>query len=244
MALYSNPTKDSFGILLRKPMSANVNEWLLCTSQKDFELKAIEMIENFADKAIKTNGQFSLVLAGGNTPKKIYESLSKKNCDWGNWHIYFGDERCLSPDDIERNSLMAEKSFFSKVSIPKDQIHCIPSELGRNAGAEAYNKKLNLDMVFDLVLLGLGEDGHTASIFPNSEFDENKQAVSISNAPKLPQYRVSLTPNRLSMANHVIFLVTGKDKKNALDKFKSCENIPASRISALKKLIVLIFGVN
>ena len=225
-------------------MFVNENDWLLCSSQKDFELKATEMIANHANDAIRTKGHFSLVLAGGNTPKKIYESLSKKNCDWGNWHIYFGDERCLSPDDIERNSLMAEKSFFSKVSIPKDQIHCIPSELGRNAGAEAYNKKLNLDMVFDLVLLGLGEDGHTASIFPNSEFDENKQAVSISNAPKLPQYRVSLTPNRLSMANHIIFLVIGEDKKNALDKFKSSENIPASRISALKKLTVLISDVN
>ena len=225
-------------------MSVNENDWLLCSSPEDFELKATEMIANYANDAIRTKGHFSLVLAGGNTPKKIYESLSKKNCDWGNWHIYFGDERCLSPDDIERNSLMAEKSFFSKVSIPKNQIHYIPAELGRNEGAEAYNKKLNSDMVFDLVLLGLGEDGHTASIFPNSEFDENKQAVPISNAPKLPQYRVSLTPNRLSMANHIIFLVIGEDKKNALDKFKSYENIPASRISALKKLTVLIFGVN
>ena len=106
-------------------MSANVNEWLLCASEKEFELKAVEMIENLADEAIKVKGNFSLVLAGGNTPKKIYESLSKKDCDWGNWHIYFGDERCLSPNDIERNSLMAEKSFFSKVSIPKNQIHSI-----------------------------------------------------------------------------------------------------------------------
>ena len=225
-------------------MSANENEWLLCTSQKKFELKAIEMIENLADEAIKVKGNFSLVLAGGNTPKKIYESLSKKNCDWGNWHVYFGDERCLSLDDIDRNSLMAEKSFFSKVLIPKKQIHIISAELGANKGAEIYDKKLNSDMVFDLVLLGLGEDGHTASIFPNSEFDKNKQAVPITNAPKLPQNRVSLTPKRLSMANHVIFLVTGKGKKIALSKFKNSEKIPASKISALKNLTVLIFGVN
>ena len=225
-------------------MSVNENDWLLCSSQKDFELKATEMIANYANDAIRTKGHFSLVLAGGNTPKKIYESLSKRDCDWGNWHIYFGDERCLPSNDKDRNSLMAEKSFFSKVSIPKNQINIVPAELGMNEGADAYDKKLNSDMVFDLVLLGLGEDAHTASIFPNSKFDENKQAVPISNAPKPPENRISLTPHRLSMANFVIFLVTGKDKKNALDKFKSAENIPASRISALKKLTVLISDVN
>ena len=225
-------------------MSVNENDWLLCSSPEDFELKATEMIANYANDAIRTKGHFSLVLAGGNTPKKIYESLSKKDCDWGNWHIYFGDERCLPSNDKDRNSLMAEKSFFSKVSIPKNQINIVPAELGMNEGAEAYNKKLNSDMVFDLVLLGLGGDAHTASIFPNSQFDENKQVVPISNAPKPPENRISLTPLRLSMANFVIFLVTGKDKKNALDKFKSAENIPASRISALKKLTVLISDVN
>jgi len=225
-------------------MSAKENDWLLCSSQNEFELKAIEMIENFADDAIRSKGHFSLVLAGGNTPKKIYKSLSKTDCDWDNWHIYFGDERCLPSNDEDRNSLMAEKSFFSQVSIPKNQIHIIPAELGMNEGAEVYDKKLNSDMVFDLVLLGLGEDGHTASIFPNSKFDEKKQAVPISNAPKPPENRISLTPHRLSMANYVIFLVMGKDKKIALDKLKSAENIPASRVSALKKLTVLISDVN
>ena len=225
-------------------MSVNANDWLLCSSQEDFELKATEMIVNYADDAIRTKGLFCLVLAGGNTPKKIYESLSKKDCDWGNWHIYFGDERCLPSNDKDRNSLMAEESFFSKVSIPKNQINIVPAELGMNEGAVAYDKKINSDMVFDLVLLGLGEDGHTASIFPNSKFDEYKQAVPISSAPKPPENRISLTPHRLSMANYVIFLVMGKDKKNALDKFKSAKNIPASRVSALKKLTVLISDVN
>ena len=225
-------------------MSVNANDWLLCSSQEDFELKATEMIVNYADDAIRTKGLFCLVLAGGNTPKKIYESLSKKDCDWGNWHIYFGDERCLPSNDKDRNSLMAEESFFSKVSIPKNQINIVPAELGMNEGAEAYDKKINSDMVFDLVLLGLGEDGHTASIFPNSKFDEYKQAVPISSAPKPPENRISLTPHRLSMANYVIFLVMGNDKKIALDKFKSAKNIPASRVSALKKLTVLISDVN
>ena len=171
-------------------MSVNENDWLLCSSQKDFELKATEMIANYANDAIRTKGHFSLVLAGGNTPKKIYESLSKRDCDWGNWHIYFGDERCLPSNHKDRNSLMVEKSFFSKVSIPKNQINIVPAELGMNEGADAYEKKLNSDMAFDLVLLGLGEDGHTASIFPNSKFNENNQVVPILNAPKPPENRI------------------------------------------------------
>jgi len=100
------------------------------------------LFANYANDAIRTKGHFSLVLAGGNTPKKIYESLSKRDCDWGNWNIYFGDERCLPSNDKDRNSLMAEKSFFSKVSIPKNQINIVPAELGMNEGAEAYEKKI------------------------------------------------------------------------------------------------------
>ena len=213
-------------------------------SQDALEKNAIQFILKQANAAIIKKGSFSLVLSGGNTPVGLYKLLAKEKIDFKKWHIYFGDERCLPDDDDDRNRLMAEKSFFSKVSIPKNQIHNIPAELGNKEGAEVYSRKLNSDMVFDLVLLGLGEDGHTASIFPNSEFDESKQAVPISNAPKLPKNRVSLTPNRLSMAVNVIFLVTGKDKKNALDKFKNSENIPATRITAKKNFKVLISGVN
>ena len=82
-------------------MSVNENDWLLCSSQKEFELRATEMIEEFADEAIRTKGHFSFVLAGGNTPKKIYETLSTKDCDWANWHIYFGDDFSLNEEDGE-----------------------------------------------------------------------------------------------------------------------------------------------
>ncbi|MBT7483092.1 MAG: 6-phosphogluconolactonase [Nitrosomonadales bacterium] len=225
-------------------MKSTVNAWLSCKSQKEFELKIVERIVTYAAKAIKDKGSFSLVLAGGNTPARIYEALTKINCDWKNWHIYFGDERCLPVNHKERNSVMADESFFSKIPIPKNQIYIIPAELGEQEGAEVYNKKLNPEMVFDLVLLGLGEDGHMASIFPNSKFDYKKQVTPITNAPKLPQNRVSLTPERLSKSNYVIFIVSGKSKKIALEKFKNSENIPATKVSALRDLSVVSFDTD
>ena len=225
-------------------MLKNKKNWIEVLNQKEFESKSVEMIVKLADEAISLKGKFSIVLAGGNTPQKVYELLSKQNCDWNNWHIFFGDERCLPQEHLERNSYMAKNSFLSKVTIPESQIHIIPAELGNNQGAKIYNKKLNPNEAFDLVILGLGEDGHTASIFPNSEFDKEEQVVAISNAPKPPKERISLTPNRLSNSKSVIFLVSGKDKKIPLSKLRESDEIPATKISALENLSILFCNIN
>ena len=225
-------------------MLKNKKKWIEVLNQKEFELKAAEMIVKLADEAITQKGKFSIVLAGGNTPQKVYEFLSKQNCDWNNWHVFFGDERCLPQEHLERNSHMAKNSFLSKVAIPESQIHIIPAELGINQGTEIYNERINSNEAFDLVILGLGEDGHTASIFPNSEFDNEEQVVAISNAPKPPKERISLTPNRLSNSKSVIFLVSGKDKKIPLAKLRESDKIPAAKISALENLSILFFNIN
>lgn len=225
-------------------MLKNKKNWIEVLNQKEFELKAAEMIVKLSDEAIIQKGKFSIVLAGGNTPQKVYEFLSKQNCDWNNWHIFFGDERCLPQEHFERNSHMAKNSFLSKVTIPESQIHIIPAELGNDQGAKIYNETINPNEAFDLVILGLGEDGHTASIFPNSEFDEEEQVVAISNAPKAPKERISLTPNRLSNSKSVIFLVSGKDKKIPLARLRESGEIPAAKISALENLSILFFNID
>jgi 6-phosphogluconolactonase len=132
-----------------------------------------------ADKAIKATGAFKLVLAGGTAPVKAYQLLATKQQDWGKWHIYHGDERCLPVDDAERNSLVADQKWLNLVTIPKAQIHAIPAELGAEAGAESYAKDVTEAGKFDLVLLGMGEDGHTASLFPGHvhNLDELTHAV-------------------------------------------------------------------
>jgi len=149
------------------------------------------------------------VLAGGSTPHNVYQVLKKSNQKWQYWHIYFGDERCLPADDPERNSKMARDAWLDHVPIPRDQIHTIPAEMGPNLAAAAYEKIIVNAPVFDLVLLGLGEDGHTASLFPVNEWGENSDAenvLPVINSQKSPAERVSLSANRLSKAKCVIFM--------------------------------------
>ncbi len=119
-----------------------------------------------ANETIEARGAFHIALAGGRTPKIIYERLRSIQTDWSHWFIYFGDERCLPRGDNERNDTLARSAWLAQVSIPAAQIFPIPAELGAAQGAAEYSKQLSALGEFDLVLLGLGEDGHTASLFP------------------------------------------------------------------------------
>ena len=131
-----------------------------------------------ADDAVTRRGRFVVVLAGGNTPRGVYELLRGADADWSRWHVYLGDERCAPRDDPERNSLMAATAWLDHVSIPASQIHPIPAEMGPVDGARRYAATLDPVGEFDLVHLGLGEDGHTASLFPGHDLGRSAQAAS------------------------------------------------------------------
>lgn len=182
----------------------------------------VNSIIQSAQEAIRRRGRFDIVLAGGSTPKAVYSELAKISADWGAWHIWFGDERCLPPEHAERNSRMADDAWLSKVAIPAAQIHVMPSELGAEAAAAAYSRALE-GVVFDLVLLGLGEDGHTASLFPGHAWDSSppQAAIPVHGAPKPPADRVSLSLSRLSDASQVLFIVTGAAKRDAVKAWKA-----------------------
>ena len=205
--------------------------WHTFDSQEDINQAAVKHILQAADEAISKHGSFFIVLAGGSTPKSVYQLLSKQQADWAKWHVYHNDDRCLPADHIERNSKMARDAWLNHVAIPQNQIHDIPAELGNIEGAKAYAETLKGVRAFDLVILGLGEDGHTASLFPNQAVDNSADAVPVFNAPKPPADRITISQNRLNNTNEVLFLVTGKGKQEAVNNWRKGVAIPATLIA-------------
>lgn len=193
-----------------------------------------------ASEAIAQRGVFRLVLAGGRTPEATYRLLAVAETDWHRWEIYFGDERCLPVGHPDRNSTMAAKTWLDHVSIPREQIHMIPAERGPIEGARLYEPMVAAALPFDLVILGLGEDGHTASLFPGHHHPEESLVVPVTGAPKPPAERVSLSAKALSQARQLLVLVTGREKQRALREWKAGRNIPIARIIPLERLDVIL----
>lgn len=183
-----------------------------------------------AQQAIAETGQFKIVLAGGSTPNLIYQMLSQAQADWNNWWIFWGDERCLPVADVERNSLMAMQAWLEKVAIPAGQIFPIPAEKGAAQGAADYQALMAEHLPFDMVLLGMGEDGHTASLFPGHLHNENELVHAVYNSPKPPSDRVSLSAAVLSNAEQVLFLISGAGKQQAFKQWQQGADLPVARI--------------
>lgn len=192
--------------------------------------RACETILETARAAIGARGGFRIVLAGGGTPKRTYELLAGTQSDWARWHVYFGDERCLPADNPARNSRMAAGALTDRVPIPPGQVHPIPAEQGAEAAARRYTGIIRAGLPFDLVLLGLGEDGHTASLFPGHGYPETAAAIPVHGAPKPPPDRVSLTPAALSDCRRLLFLVTGEGKREAVARWRRGDPLPAAAI--------------
>jgi 6-phosphogluconolactonase len=224
-------------------MATQATRWKLFSSQDEINQAAVTRILAAASEAIEKNGSFKVVLAGGSTPKSVYALLAKTNADWAKWHIFHNDDRCLPADHIERNSKMARDAWLNHVSIPQEQIFDIPAELGNIEGAKAYAQTLENVGTFDLVILGLGEDGHTASLFPNQVIDNSADAVPVFDAPKPPANRITMSQNRLNNAEEVMFLVTGAGKQEAVDNWRKGVAIPATLVTGKNGADVYCFGV-
>jgi 6-phosphogluconolactonase len=204
---------------------------------------ALNAILDSATLAIQQRGQFHLVISGGETPREIYRQLRTAHSDWSAWHVYFSDERCLPPTDANRNSRMVGEAWLDHVPIPEAQLHIIPGELGVSQAARVYAETLRTVGMFDLVLLGLGEDGHTASLFPEHAWGNAPDApdtLAVLDAPKPPPQRVSLSALRLSRARQVIFLVAGESKRKAVAEWLNGKIIPAQAIAPAAGVDVLV----
>ncbi|MFA5985477.1 MAG: 6-phosphogluconolactonase [Methylococcaceae bacterium] len=210
-------------------MQNNIN-WHRHDSAEQVATAACAQILAAADLAIADHGFFKLVLAGGSTPEKVYQLLAQSAADWSKWQIYYGDERCLPAEHTDRNSIMATRALLGQVSIPPEQIFTIAAELGPEAAAEHYRAIVAKALPFDMVLLGMGEDGHTASLFPGHQH-QDELTHAVYNSPKPPPERVSISAKALSDTQCLIFLITGKGKQDAMRAWLKGEDLPVASIT-------------
>ena len=187
---------------------------------------AAEMFVDLADQAINSNKRFSLVLSGGNTPHRLYEILAagpfREKIHWEAVHVFWGDERCVPTNDPRSNFLMAWQALLSHVSVPENHIHPILGDLPAALAATDYETELRnffegQPPVFDLILLGLGDNAHAASLFPHTAvLDEKERWVDAVYVAEQRMYRVTMTAPLINQAREVIFLVSGTEKASAL----------------------------
>jgi 6-phosphogluconolactonase len=202
---------------------------------------AARSIVAIAAEALRAREKFSIVLAGGSTPKSLYRLLAsdqfKDEIEWRRALVFFGDERCVSPDSEQSNYRMASENLLSRISISPENVFRQRGEIEPEKAAAEYQEiiKENLGSPpqFDLVLLGVGDDGHTASLFPNSPaLEETEKLVAANFVEKLNAYRLTLTLPAINSARNVIFLATGASKADAVKKIFSVEtyDLPAGLV--------------
>lgn len=193
-----------------------------------------------AAAAIAARGAFHLVLAGGTTPRALYVELARRGAGDARWHIWYGDERCLPASDPGRNSAMAEAAWLAASNIPEEQRWPIPAEFGAEEAAAVYADWLARAGDFDVVLLGMGEDGHTASLFPGHDWGtaaESLDALAVFDAPKPPPERVSLSARRLNRSAKLWVVVIGAGKRDALQRWRRGEALPVSAVQGRQETV-------
>jgi 6-phosphogluconolactonase len=167
-----------------------------------------------AEAAIAARGRFHVSLAGGSTPKAAYQLLRTRALDWAKVEVWFGDERCVPPDHKDSNFRMASEALLSHVAA---KVHRIEGELPPEEAARRYAEELAKMTRFDLVLLGMGPDGHTASLFPGTPaLTERKRAAVAVHVEKLDSWRVTLAAPVLSLGREILIACPGADKAEAL----------------------------
>lgn len=195
-----------------------------------------------AGETIAERGRFLVVFSGGTTPIALYRLLAEAPLDWSKIHIFWGDEHCVPVDDVGNNYGEARKALLDQISIPEQNVHRIKSELSPEEAAEDYARVLKefADPPlawprFDLALIGMGEDGHIASLFPGSPVEASAPVIAVrADYHERPANRVTLTPPVFNSARHIIFLVSGVSKSAVLASVLKGENrpemLPAQRI--------------
>ncbi len=204
--------------------------------------------------AIESRGRCSVALSGGTTPRALYELLGSGDysdrVDWSQVHFFWGDERCVPPDDSESIYRMAKEALLDHIQVPADQVHRMKGELDPQRAAREYDALLRDffslkgnptdQQTFDLIYLGMGDDGHTASLFPHTEaLQEHDRWVTANYVPKLEDWRLTLTTPTINQAAEVVFLVGGAKKAETL---RSVLEGPQAPMELPAQLIVPTLG--
>lgn len=186
-------------------------------------------ISQAAEEAIASKGFFSLVLAGGNTPKPLYEKLAKTKQQWDKWHLLYGDERHLELGHADRNSSMVEE-FLIRHLPQAAQHHLVPFSGDIEQDAAAYSADIAAYLPIDFALLGIGEDGHTASLFPNTAH-QDVIAQAVYQAPKPPAERISLSKTTLQKCRQIAYFATGDAKLPVIEQGLAKGDLPFAEIA-------------
>jgi len=226
-----------------------VSKMNIAENYEDLCGKVTQEILGLSTQKITANNKFSIVLSGGSTPKGIYQCMAspsfRNKFRWEKIHIFFGDERWVLPDDPRSNYRMVTEALLSKINVPDQNIHFIQTEdcnlqtsalLYEKSISDFFQLKKGEFPAFDLVLLGIGQDGHTASLFPGnpSLLEKDRLAISTSQAG-IPEKRITLTLPAINHAQEIFFLISGPDKADIVEKIMENKNsFPANEIKPIQ----------
>ncbi len=212
-----------------------------CADAEAVALRAAEHVERALRSAVAERGAFHLALSGGTTPAGTYRRLAAGAADWSGVELWFADERCVPPEDAESNYRLVRETLLDRAGFPPERVHRMPGELGPGEGARAYAVELRDGPppgedglpLLDLVLLGIGPDGHVASLFPGSPaLDAPPELLcsGIRDSPKPPPERLTLTLSVLRAARECLLLATGAGKADAVSAMlgEPSPHVPAS----------------
>lgn len=215
----------------------------------DFLGDAVALIAGASEEAIRARGVFRIALSGGNTPRPVYRALAGLPLDWDRWEVTFGDERCVPPDSGQSNFRMARESLFDHVPIPAGNILRMrgegdPAEAAAEYEADLVRRAAGGSYRHDLILLGMGDDGHTASLFPGTEaLGETGRLVAANFVPKFSASRITFTYPLLNAALHVCFLVSSPGKEAILEEvFGGASSYPCAAVRPTDGRVTWLLG--
>ena len=211
-----------------------MHTWQIFADPAEAATACAEHLAQQIKAVLESREHCHVALPGGNTPAACLSRLAEQPLSWDRVHWYLGDERCQPRGDVARNDHMIEQYLWRAINAPEACRHPIPAERGAEPAAEIYAELIDALDRLDIVLLGLGEDGHTASLFPdNPALEDQRTVVPVHHAPKPPPERVSLGITTLQSATERVVLATGPGKRDAVKQVKAGAPLPINRIGPL-----------